>query len=114
MRQDKDIWPEWKKEQIKTPEKEISDKEIANLSDAVFKTLVIKMLIAINKFSSKMKEEMKAIQSEIKKNIQGTNSEGKEACTQINDLENQEEINIQLEQNKETIIPQNEGRLRNQ
>ena len=27
------------KEQIKTPEKELSDKEIANLSDAEFKTL---------------------------------------------------------------------------
>ena len=31
-------------EQIKTPEKELSDQEIANLSDAEFKTLVIKML----------------------------------------------------------------------
>ena len=32
------------KEQIKTPEKELSDKEIANLSYAQFKTLVSKML----------------------------------------------------------------------
>ena len=32
------------KEQIKTPQKELSDKEIANLSDAQFKTLVIRML----------------------------------------------------------------------
>ena len=32
------------KEQIKTPEKELSDKEIANLSDAQFKALVINML----------------------------------------------------------------------
>ena len=30
---------------------------------------------------------MKAMQSEIKENIQGTNSEGKETRTQINDLE---------------------------
>ena len=45
---------------------------------------------------------MKDIQSEIKQNIQGTNSEGKETRTQINDLEQKEEINIQLEQNKET------------
>ena len=37
--------------------------------------------------------------SEIKKNIQGTNSEGKENGTQINDLEQKEEINIQQEQN---------------
>ena len=36
--------------------------------------------------------------SGIKENIQGTNSEGKEFGTQINDLEQKEEINIQLEQ----------------
>ena len=35
------------KEQIKTPEKELSDKEIDNLSDAVFKPLVIRMLIEL-------------------------------------------------------------------
>ena len=45
---------------------------------------------------------MKATQSEIKENIQGTNSEGKETGTQINDLEQKEKISIQLEQNKET------------
>ena len=44
------------------------------------------------------------MQSEIKKNIQGTNSERKETRTQINDLEQKEEINIQLEQNEETRI----------
>ena len=53
------------------------------------------------------------MQSEIKKNIQGTNSEGKETGTQINDLEQKEEINIQLEQNEETRIQKNEERLRN-
>ena len=37
------------KEQIKTPEKELSDKEIANLSDAGFKTLVITMLTEMTK-----------------------------------------------------------------
>ena len=37
---------------------------------------------------------MKAIQSEIKKNIQGTNSEGKETRTQIKNLEQEEEVNI--------------------
>ena len=35
------------------------------------------------------------MQSEIKLNVQGTNSEGKETRTQINDLEQKEEINIQ-------------------
>ena len=61
------------KEYTKTPETELSDKEIANLSDAEFKTLVIRMLTEIVDYGHKIKEEMKAMQSEIKKNIQGTN-----------------------------------------
>ena len=75
------------KEQIKTPKIELSDKEIDNLSDAEFKTLVIRMLIEMVEFSPKMKEEMKNMQREIKKNMQGTNSEWKETRTQINDFE---------------------------
>ena len=47
---------------------------------------------------------MKTVKSEIKKNIQGTNSEGKETGSQIKDLEQKEEINIQPEQNEETKI----------
>ena len=42
---------------------------------------------------------MKAVQSEIKENIQGINSEGKETGIQISGLEQKEEINIQPEQN---------------
>ena len=61
----------------------------------------------------KIKEEVKAIQSEIKKNIQGANSEGKETRTQTNDLDQKEEINIQPKQNEETRIQKNEKRLKN-
>ena len=43
------------------------------------------------------------MQSEIKKNIPGTNSKGKETGTQINDLDQKEKINIQPEQNEKTI-----------
>ena len=57
--------------------------------------------------------KMKATQNEIKQNIQGTNSDRKETRTQINNLKQNEEINIQLEQNKETRIQKNEERLRN-
>ena len=60
-----------------------------------------------------MKEEMKAVQIEIKENIQGTNSEEKEIRTQINDLEQEEEINIQPEQNEDTRIQKSEELLRN-
>ena len=51
-------------------------------------------------YTYKIEEEVKAMQSEIKKNIQGTNSEGKETGTLIN-LYKKEEINIQPEQNEE-------------
>ena len=101
------------KEQIKTPEKELNNEEIDNLSDAEFKTLVIRMLTELAGVSHKMKEEIKATQSEVKQNIQGTNSEGKATRSQINGLEQKEEINIQLEQNAETRIQKNEERLRN-
>ena len=74
------------KEQIKTPEKELSDEEIDNLSDAEFKTLVSRMLTELTQLGCKMEEEMKATQSEIKQSIQGFNSEGKETGTQINNL----------------------------
>ena len=53
------------------------------------------------------------MQSEIKQNIKGTNSEGKETGIQINDLEQKEEVNIQQEQNEETRIQKNEESLRN-
>ena len=88
------------KEQIKTPEKELSDKEIANLSDAEFKTLVIRMLTEMVAYGCKIEEKVNAMQSKIKKNIQGTNNEGKETGTQINNLE-KEEVNIQPGQNEE-------------
>ena len=101
------------KEQRKCSERELSNEEIANLSDGEFKTLVIKMLTEMIEFGRKMKKQMKATQSEIKHNIQGMNSDRKETRTQINDSEQKEEINIQLEQNEETRIQKNEERLRN-
>ena len=60
-----------------------------------------------------MKEEMKATQSEIKQNVQGTNSDRKETGTQSNNLEQKEEISIQLKQNEDTRMQKNEKRLRN-
>ena len=65
------------KEQIKTPEKELSDKEIANLSDAEFKTLVMRMLTELVEYGCKTEKKVKAMKSEIK----GTNSEGTETGT---------------------------------
>ena len=101
------------KEQIKTAKTELSDEEITSLSDAQFKTLEIKMLTEIAEYGCKIEEKVKAMKSEIKENAQGTNSEGKETETQMNDLEQKEERNIQPEQNEETRIQKNEESLRN-
>ena len=101
------------KEKIKTTEKELSNEETAKLSDAEFKTLVIRMLTEILEYGRKREEKVKAMKSEIKNNIQGTNSEGKKTSTQINDLDQKEEINFQPEQNEETRIQKNEEKLRN-
>ena len=63
------------KEQIKAPEKILlSKKEIDNLSDAEFKTLVIRMLTEMFEYGHKIGEEVKAMQSEIK-NIYTGNQE---------------------------------------
>ena len=101
------------KDQIKTLEKELSNEERANLSDVEFKTLVIRMITEMIEYGHKIEEKIKAMKSEIKENVQGTNSDRKEAGTQINDLDQKEEINIQPKQNEETRIQQNKERLRN-
>ena len=60
------------KERIKAPKIELSDEEIANLSDAQFKTLVIRMLREMVEYGCKIQEEVKGIQSEIKESVHGT------------------------------------------
>ena len=86
------------KEQIKAPQDiQLSDEEITSLSDAQFKTLEIKMLTEIAEYGCKIEEKVKAMKSEIKENAQGTNSDGNETGTQINGLDQKEEINIQPE-----------------
>ena len=85
------------KEQIKSPKIELSNEEIDSLSDAEFKTLLIRELTEMVECGNKIEEKVKAMQLEIKQNIQGTNSEKKETEIQINDMEEKEEINIQPE-----------------
>ena len=102
------------KEQIKAAEKiYLSDEEIANLSDAQFKTLVIRKLTELVEFGHKLNEKIKAMLRETKENVQGTNSDGKETGTQINSWDQKEEINIQPEQKEETRIQKKDERLRN-
>ena len=59
------------KEEIKVPEKiQLSNEEIANLSDAEFKTLVNRMLTEMVGYGHKIEEKVKAMKSEIKENVQ--------------------------------------------
>ena len=68
------------------------------------------MLTEMVEYNHKTEEKVKAMKSEIKKNIQGTNSDRKETRTQINDLEHKEEITSQPVQNEETRIQKNENK----
>ena len=59
------------KEQMKTPEKQLNEMEISNLSEAEFKTLAIRMLKELSEDLSiikPIKSEMKATLIEIKNN----------------------------------------------
>ena len=81
------------KEQIKTPEKGLNKMEKSNLSDAEFKTLVIRMLEELSedlKSIKKIQLEMKDSLIEIKNNLQGNNGRVDKAKNQINDLEHRE------------------------
>ena len=112
------------KEQIKAPEKNttkprrdsqpISLQNVSyKMSDAQFKTLVIRKLTELVEFGHKLDEKMKVMLGETKESVQGTNSDVKETETQINGVDQKEERNIQPEKNEETRIQKNEERLRN-
>ena len=65
------------KEQIKTPERELNEMEISNLSYAEFKTLIIRMLKELSEDLNSIKNiqsETKDTLIEINNNLQGNNS----------------------------------------
>ena len=87
-------------EHFKAPEIiQLSSEQIANLSDAQFKMLVIKKLTELVEFGQKLDEKMKPMLRETKENVQGTNSDAKETETQINGVDQKEERHIQPEKN---------------
>ena len=92
------------KEQIKAPKIELCNEEIANLSDAEFKTLVIRILTEMVEYGCKIKEKVKAMKSEVKENIQGTNSDGKKTRIKSTLWSRRKKENSQPEQNEETRI----------
>ena len=96
-----------KKEKMK--KKELNEMGISNLSDAEFKTLVLRMLKELSEDLSedsikKTQSERKDILIEIKNNLQGNNSKMDETKNQINDSEHKEAKNNQSEQQEEKRI----------
>ena len=67
------------------------------------------MLTEMVEYGNKIEERVNAMKSELKENAQGTNSDGKEPETEINNLDQKEERNIQLEQNEEIRIQKKGG-----
>ena len=81
--------------------------QTSNLSDAEFKTLVVRMFKELSEnFNSikKIQSEMKDTLTEIKNNLQGNNSRVDEAKNHINDLEHKEAKNNQSELQEEIRI----------
>ena len=99
------------KEQIKTPEEELNEMEISNLSDADLKTPVIRMLTELSEDLSSIKKtqsEMKDSLTEIKNNLQRNSSRVNEAEHQINDMEHKEAKNNKSEQQEKERLQENE------
>ena len=99
------------KEWIKTPEKELNEMGISNLSDTEFKIVVIRMFKELSEDISsikKTKSEMEETLIEIKNNSQGNNTRMDEAENQINNLEHKEPQNNHAEQQEEKRIQKNE------
>ena len=72
---------------MKTPEKELNKREISNLSDAEFKTLVITMLKELSEdldSIKKIQSDTKDTLIEIKNNLQGNNCRVDDTENQIN------------------------------
>ena len=71
------------------------------------------MLIDMVQYGRKIEEKVKAVERKIKENVQGTHSDEKATGTQINGLDQKEEINIQTEPSEGTRVQTKEERLRN-
>ena len=94
-----------KKEQTTTPEKELNEVEISNISDAEFKTLVIRMLKELSEDQQHKKDPVRNEEYTIRNNLQGNNDRMYEAENQINDLEHKQKKSIRTARRKKN--PQN-------
>ena len=93
-------------EQDKTLEKELNKMEKSTLSDAEFKTLVVRMLKELSEDLNRIKKsqaEMKDILTEMN-NLQGIKSTVDKAKNQNNDMKHKQTKNNQSEQQEEKRI----------
>ena len=100
------------KEQIKVPKTELSHKEIANISDVEFKTLVIRILTKMVEYGCKIEGKMKATKSKIKKRDKEPTMKGRKRGLKSTVWTTRKK-NIQPEQNEETRIQKNDERPTN-
>ena len=103
-----------RKEQIKTPEKELNKMEISNLSDAEFKTLVIRMLKELSEdlnSTKKIQSEIKDTVIDINNNLQGNNSRVGEAENQINAMEHRKKKTTKHNNKMKKKYKNNEGSI---
>ena len=80
--------------------------DISNLSNAEFKTLVIRMLEELSEDLNRIKKiqsETKDALIEIKNNLQGNNNRVNEADKQIDDLQHKEAKSTQSQQEEKRI-----------
>ena len=94
------------KEEFKTPEEERNKMETSNLSEAEFKTLVIRILKELSEDLSSIKKiqsDTKDTVIEVKNYLQGNNSRVDEAKNQNSDFEYKEVDNTQSEHQEKKV-----------
>ena len=102
------------KEYIKAPEKiSLSNEKIANLSDSGFKTLVIRIFTERVEYGHKIEEKVKAMQNEIKENVQGTNNDGRNLGLKSTVWSRRKKETFSHNRMKKQEFKKNEERLRN-
>ena len=118
-----------RKEQDKTPEKQLNEVEIGNLPEKEFRIMIVKMIQDLGKrmearmekmqeiFNKDLEElknkqtEMKNTITEMKNILEGINSRITEAQERISDLEDRKVEFTAVEQNKEQRMNRNEDSL---
>ena len=89
------------KEQDKTPEKQLSEVEIVNLPEKLFRVMIVKMIQDLGK---RMEAQTKKIQQMFNKELEDTKNKEIELNNTINEIKNSlEGINSRINESEEWI-----------